>query len=49
MDTNDKYIGKMLDDRYEIREIIGEGGMAIVYRALDHRLNRDVAVKIMRD
>ena len=49
MDTNDKYIGKMLDDRYEIREIIGEGGMAIVDRALDHRLNRDVAVKIMRD
>lgn len=49
MDTNDKYIGKMLDDRYEICEIIGEGGMAIVYRALDHRLNRDVAVKIMRD
>lgn len=49
MDTNDKYIGKMLNDRYEIREIIGEGGMAIVYRALDHRLNRDVAVKIMRD
>ena len=49
MDTNDKYIGKMLDDRYEIREIIGEGGMAIVYRALDHRLNRGVAVKIMRD
>lgn len=49
MDTNDKYIGKMLVDRYEIREIIGEGGMAIVYRALDHRLNRDVAVKIMRD
>ena len=49
MDTNDKYIGKMLDDRYEILEVIGEVGMAIVYRALDHRLNRDVAVKIMRD
>lgn len=49
MDTNDNYIGKMLDERYEILEIIGEGGMAVVYRALDHRLNRYVAVKIMRD
>ena len=49
MDTNDNYIGKMLDDRYEILEVIGEGGMAVVYRALDHRLNRNVAVKIMRD
>lgn len=49
MNTNDKYIGKMLDDRYEILEIIGEGGMAVVYKALCHRLNRYVAVKIMRD
>lgn len=49
MENNDKYIGTLLDDRYEILQIIGEGGMAIVYRALDHRLNRDVAVKIMRD
>lgn len=49
MDTNDNYIGKMLDERYEILEVIGEGGMAVVYRALDHRLNRYVAVKIMRD
>ena len=49
MNEEDKYIGNMLDDRYEILEIIGEGGMAIVYRALDHRLNRHVAVKIMRD
>ena len=49
METNDKYIGKMLDERYEILEIIGEGGMAVVYRALDRRLNRYVAVKIMRD
>lgn len=49
MENNDKYIGTLLDDRYEILQVIGEGGMAIVYRALDHRLNRDVAVKIMRD
>ena len=49
MNEEEKYIGTMLDDRYEILEIIGEGGMAIVFRALDHRLNRYVAVKIMRE
>lgn len=46
---DDKYIGMMLDGRYEIIERIGEGGMAIVYKALCHRLDRYVAVKIMRD
>jgi len=45
----DKYIGKMLDDRYEILELVGVGGMAVVYRARCHKLNRDVAVKIMRE
>ena len=45
----DKYIGKILDDRYEILELIGAGGMANVYKALCHRLNRYDAVKIMRD
>jgi len=49
MNTNDKYIGKILDDRYEILEVIGEGGMAVVYKALCHRLNRYDAVKIMRE
>ncbi len=49
MDNNDKYIGTILDDRYEIIEAIGEGGMAHVYKALDQRLNRYVAVKIMRE
>ena len=38
----------VLEDRYELTEIIGEGGMAVVYKALDRRLNRYVAVKIMR-
>ena len=49
MNEIDKNIGRLLDDRYELQEKIGEGGMAIVYRALDRRLNRKVAVKIMRD
>ena len=49
MENNDKYIGMLLDERYEILQVIGEGGMALVYKALDHRLNRNVAVKIMRD
>lgn len=44
-----KYIGSILDDRYEILELIGEGGMALVFKALDLRLNRNVAVKIMRE
>ena len=44
----DKYIGKMLDDRYEIIELIGSGGMANVYKAKCHRLNRMVAVKILK-
>ena len=47
--TTDKYIGKILDDRYEIIELIGSGGMANVYKALCHRLNRYDAVNIMRD
>ena len=50
MDTNmDKYLGTTLDDRYEITETIGSGGMAVVYKATDNRLNRSVAVKILRD
>lgn len=45
----DKYLGKKLDGRYEIAEIIGIGGMANVYKAYDVIESRVVAVKILRD
>ncbi len=45
----DKYIGKRLDGRYEIRELIGVGGMAYVYCAYDSIDEREVAVKILKD
>lgn len=45
----ERYIGKILGGRYEIQEIVGIGGMAIVYRAVDLQTQKDVAVKIMKD
>ena len=45
----DKYLGQLLDNRYEIIEVIGTGGMAVVYKALCHRLNRYVAVKMLKE
>ncbi len=44
----DKYLGKKLEGRYEVMEIIGIGGMANVYKAYDVLENRVVAVKILQ-
>lgn len=41
-------IGKVLDNRYELVEFVGKGGMALVYRAVDRRTGHSVAVKILR-
>ncbi|MBQ7047121.1 MAG: Stk1 family PASTA domain-containing Ser/Thr kinase [Oscillospiraceae bacterium] len=45
----DNYIGKRLDGRYEIQEVIGVGGMAVVYKAYDNIDDRIVAVKILKE
>jgi len=43
------YIGQMLDNKYKIVEKIGAGGMAVVYKAMNHKLNRLVAIKVLRN
>ena len=45
----ENYVGKRLDGRYEIHEIIGVGGMSVVYKAYDNVEDRIVAVKILKD
>ena len=41
-------IGMLIADRYEVLEKIGTGGMSVVYRAKDHKLNRFVAIKVLK-
>ncbi len=45
----DKYVGKRLDGRYELQELIGVGGMATVYKAYDTIDDKIVAVKILKE
>ena len=45
----DKFVGKRLDGRYEIKEIIGVGGMAGAYKSYDNQENGTVAVKILKE
>lgn len=45
----DKFVGKRLDGRYEIEEIVGVGGMSVVYKAHDEIDDRTVAVKILKE
>ena len=45
--SSPSWIGRKLNDRYEIEELLGQGGMSSVYRAYDHNLRRTVAVKMI--
>lgn len=45
----ESYIGHTLGGRYEVREIIGTGGMAVVYKAYCNVLNRYVAIKVLKE
>ncbi len=49
MNRYEEYVGQLFDRRYQIEELIGNGGMAVVFRARDTRMNRTVAVKLLRD
>ena len=50
MDENaNKYLGMKLDNRYEIQQVIGKGGMAYVFKARCQLLNRNVAIKMLRE
>lgn len=47
--VSDPLVGTLLDGRYEIRARVARGGMATVYRAMDRRLTREVAIKVMHE
>ena len=45
----EKYVGQVIDKRYKIVKVIGKGGMAIVFEALDMTMKRVVALKVLKD
>lgn len=49
MEIYEKYVGAVLDGRYKIEKIIGIGGMAVVFRAVDLLMNRTVAIKMLKE
>ena len=49
MNSLEKYVGRIFDERYKIIKIIGVGGMAVVFEAFDTKMNRIVAVKVLKD
>ena len=49
MDKYDKYVGQIFDRRYRIVRIIGVGGMAVVFEAVDTVMKRTVAVKMLKE
>lgn len=49
MDVFEKYVGQVFDNRYKVEKIIGIGGMAVVYKAVDLLMKRVVAVKMLKD
>ena len=49
MNAFEKYVGQVFDGRYKITKILGVGGMAVVFEAFDTKLNRIVALKMLKD
>ena len=48
-DSSLSVVGRVLDGRYRVLSHLADGGMATVYLALDQRLDREVAIKVMHD
>ncbi|MBQ2729136.1 MAG: protein kinase [Clostridia bacterium] len=49
MELYDKYVGAVLDGRYKIEQIIGVGGMAVVFKATDLLMQKSVAIKLLKE